>query len=213
MREIPNKPPPPYTPPSAHTHSPKSILPSDPKDINEITNYSSKVIYKAYQKNNLDNVKFSENGFKLCSNVQVSKLCNEFLFNICKDVARDHFKQFEEVEEPSWLMLPKKPQLSIIKPLDVDGLEKLMNRKLKEMFGFKKVEVKESAIVRWGRKKRDHVDEILVIESQDEESQWTNLDKDELYVKDRITDEIMKSLIDETATVFNKIFSKKQCLY
>ncbi|XP_044257989.1 centrosome-associated protein 350-like [Tribolium madens] len=208
MREIPNKPPPPYTPPSSISSFPPSVIPTEVKQISEIASYSSKVLYKAYQNNTLEKVKFSENGFKLFSKVEVSKICAEFLFNICKNVARDHYKQFEVVEEPSWLILAKKPQLTKSKSPDSCALEKIFNHKLKELFGFKKVQVAESAIIKWGRKKRDHVDEVLVLESQEEESQWTNFDKDELIVKNQVTVDIMKMLLQETADVFVKILSK-----
>ncbi|KAJ3660827.1 hypothetical protein Zmor_005258 [Zophobas morio] len=209
MREIPNKPPPPYTPPSSLSSISQTILPSEVKEINELACYSSKVLYKAYQNNNLDKVKFSENGFKLFSKVEVPKICAEYVFDICRDVARNHYKQFEKCEEPTWLAT-KKPQLTRNKPPDVTGLEKILNKKLKELFGFKKTQIAESAIIKWGRKKRDHVDEVLVIESQEEESQWTNFDKDELIVKNQVTDDIMKMLLEETAAVFAKIFSKKK---
>ncbi|EEZ99647.2 hypothetical protein TcasGA2_TC002404 [Tribolium castaneum] len=210
MREIPNKPPPPYTPPSSLSSSfPHSIIPTEAKEISEIASYSSKVLHKAHQNNTLEKVKFSENGFKLFSKIEVSKICAEFLFNICKDVARDHYKQFEIVKEPSWLTLAKKPQLAKTKPPDSLTLEKILTKKLKELFGFKKVQVAESAIIKWGRKKRDHVDEVLVLESQEEESQWTNFDKDELIVKNQVTVDIMKMLLEETADVFAKILAKK----
>jgi hypothetical protein len=210
MREIPNKPPPPYTPPSSLTSLPQSILPTDVKEITEIASYSSKVLYKAHQNNNLDKVKFSENGFKLFSKVEVSKICAEYVFNVCRDVAREHYRQFETVAEPSWLVLAKRPQLAKAKPSDAASLERILNNKLKEVFGFKRVQVAESAIIKWGQKKRDHVDEVLVMESQEEESQWTNFDKDELIVKNQITNDIVKMLLDETAGVFAKILAKKK---
>lgn len=212
IREIPNKPPPPYTPPSSLSSLPLSIIPSDVKEICEIASYSSKVLFKANQNNSLDKVKFSENGFKLFSKIDVSKICAEFVFNICRDIARDHYNQFKIIEEPSWLTLAKKPQLAKTKPSNAVGLEKILNIKLKELFGFKKVQVAESAIIKWGRKKRDHVDEVLVLESQEEESQWTNFDKDELIVKNQITVDIMKMLLEETTDVFAKILFKKKAI-
>lgn len=208
MREIPNKPPPPYTPPSALPRS-QNLLPSDVKELTEVCSYSSKVLYKAHQNNNLDKVKFSENGFKLFSKIDVNRICAEFIFNICRDVAKEHYSQFIRIEQPSWLVLTKKSQLARNKPPDAEGLERILVRKLKELFGFKTVQITESAIIKWGRKKRDHVDEVLVMESQEEESQWTNFDMDELIVKDKLTEDIMKMLLEETGEIFNKILTKR----
>ncbi|XP_058122459.1 centrosome-associated protein 350-like [Anopheles ziemanni] len=47
------------------------------------------------------------------------------------------------------------------------------------------------------RRKRDQVDEILAQEMHDDDARWTNFDREEIEVKDRITDVLLKSLLTE----------------
>lgn len=44
---------------------------------------------------------------------------------------------------------------------------------------------------------------------QAEEITWTNFDRDEAFVKDRITNEIMEMLLKETAKVLKNTIQKK----
>lgn len=81
------------------------------------------------------------------------------------------------------------------------------------MFAFEKIERRENSIIKWSRKKRDHVDEILVLECQNEELEWTNYDEDELFVKNEVTNEIMNILLSDTAEVLSNVLNKRTCLY
>ncbi|XP_050076395.1 mucin-5AC-like [Anopheles maculipalpis] len=47
------------------------------------------------------------------------------------------------------------------------------------------------------KRKPDQVDEILKQETYDDDARWTNFDREEIEVKDRITDELLKSLLGE----------------
>uniref|UniRef100_A0A182VSJ7 CAP-Gly domain-containing protein n=1 Tax=Anopheles minimus TaxID=112268 RepID=A0A182VSJ7_9DIPT len=47
------------------------------------------------------------------------------------------------------------------------------------------------------KRKPDQVDEILKQETHDDDARWTNFDREEIEVKDRITDELLKSLLAE----------------
>lgn len=209
VREIPNKPPPPYTPPSSASGSVSSVgvIPTV-EEIEEITTYSAKILHKAYSLNNLDNISISNNTLNLISN-NIPKEKYKFVFDLCKDLSKDHYKQFEVEKCPSWMQVCKKPQLIIVKPFEVNELEKYMVKKLKEIFNYEKAHKRENSIIKWSRKKRDHVDEILIEECQAEEEQWINYEKDELLVLNQITDDIMNSLLKETANVFSKIFLKR----
>ncbi|XP_074025378.1 uncharacterized protein [Leptinotarsa decemlineata] len=208
VREIPNKPPPPYTPPSSlSTGNPVTIIPT-PSEIEEICKYSAKILHKAYLSKNLENICISENTLSLISK-DIIKECYKFVFDLCKEIAKEHYSQFEEEKGPSWLRSNKKNRLAVLQPLDVIGLEAYMIKKLKELFVYEKSAKRENAIIKWSRKKRDHVDEILVMESQAEEPKWINYDKDELLVINQVTNEIMNSLLKETGEVLNNIFLKR----
>ncbi|CAH1133595.1 unnamed protein product [Ceutorhynchus assimilis] len=210
VREIPNKPPPPYTPPFK-TKSPKSpsIIPATKDEIEQITEYSAKIIYKAYLSNNLDNISISDNTLNLIAK-NIDKGCYKYIFDLCKEVARDHYSQFADDTGPTWMQLDRRITLAPAKPLDVNGLKKLMTKSLLELFGFENQHYKQdNAVMRWSKKKRDHVDQVLVQEMQAEESTWTNFDKDEALIKDRLTTEIMEILLKEAAMVIENAFQKK----
>ncbi|XP_014663639.1 PREDICTED: centrosome-associated protein 350-like [Priapulus caudatus] len=50
---------------------------------------------------------------------------------------------------------------------------------------------------KWGSRKRDFVDAILVRELRGEEAEWLNYDDDELTVKTQLCDAVMASLVDD----------------
>lgn len=210
MREIPNKPPPPYTPPgSTQTHVP-TVLPSSSDQLHSITSNISEKIFKAYETGNLETTTSNvADEAKFLKQIAVDKECYEFVFDLCKEFAVEHYKQFVEHSDPSWMTVNKRT-LAKQKPLDKEELREYLCKKVKEILEFEKVLNKEKMISKWSRKKRDHVDELLVIESQAEESEWTNYDEDEVLVKNELTNDIMNMLLTETANVFSKIFNKKR---
>ncbi|KAF5279776.1 hypothetical protein FQR65_LT03307 [Abscondita terminalis] len=214
VREIPNKPPPPYTPPIKAQSSPKgSVLPSGDSEINIITTAAAQILHKAAATNTIKDIVLKENSKKyleLKSNVEGQ--CYEFIFDLSKEFALDHYKQFEPDTGPSWMHLQKKSKLAIGRPFDQTGLQKFISKKVKQVLGHEVVVSKENLKHKWSGKKRDHVDELLVVECQAEEAEWTNYDRDELIVKDELTKEIMNMLLSETGQVLNNILSKKKYL-
>ncbi|XP_040216166.1 centrosome-associated protein 350 isoform X3 [Rana temporaria] len=64
-------------------------------------------------------------------------------------------------------------------------------------------------MMKFGRKKRDRVDHILVQELHEEEAQWVNYDEDELFVKMQLADGIFEALIRDTIQVLQHIQSRK----
>lgn len=210
MREIPNKPPPPYTPPSSlsSTTTSVAVIPTV-AEIDEITKYSAKILHKAYLSNNLENIFISDKTLSLIAK-DVPKEKYKFVFDLCKDLSKEHYKQFIIEKSPSWMQVCKKPQLIVKKPFEASELEKYMSKKLRQVFNYEKPYRRENSIIKWSKKKRDHVDEILVEECQAEEDQWINYEKDELIVMNQITNDIMNSLLKETADVFSEILSKRQ---
>ncbi|KAK5642799.1 hypothetical protein RI129_008966 [Pyrocoelia pectoralis] len=212
VREIPNKPPPPYTPPTTKQQAQikDSILPISEKQIDVITKATSEILHKAFKENNLRNVTLSENSKKILdlkSNVDAN--CYEFLFDLSKEMAIEHYKQFEAETGPSWMHLHKRTKLAIGKPFDQRGLDRLINKKIKQVLGFEIVKVVENKKHKWSGKKRDHVDELLVVECQAEEAEWTNYNRDELIVKDELTKEILNMLLSETGQALNNVLKKK----
>lgn len=83
----------------------------------------------------------------------------------------------------------------------------MLNRKVLQLLNFEPVTRNDSLIIRWSRKKRDHVDEILVSETQAEEVEWTNFDSDEEVIKDNLTQSILDLLIVDAAKDVNDILT------
>lgn len=76
-------------------------------------------------------------------------------------MAIDHYSQFAEVAGPSCLQKPI--TLASPKPLDIVGLKMLMLERVLTQLGLHQGKPKiENSIIKWSRKKRDQVDEVLV---------------------------------------------------
>lgn len=203
MREIPNKPPPPYKPPVKLTPTITTVIPIEIKQVKTYINKASSILFNDYSQEKLSEKSNANIGDKINS--------YRFVFDICKEIALDiQDKTKIDISGPSWMQLkPRLKPMELNKKVTKEGLESVMNRKVQQLLGFQQVNRRDNLIVRWSRKKRDHVDEILVSEAQTEESEWTNYDKDELTVKANLTNEIVDFLIGETAQIFSKILEKK----
>lgn len=206
MREIPNKPPPPYKPPVSITPAVKTIIPTDVRQVKTYIGKASTLLYNDYEQG-----KLSEK-----SNANIGEKMNSyrFVFDLCKEIALDiNDKSKVDDSGPTWMQVkPRLKPLELNKKITKVGLESVMSRKVQQLLGLLTVSRKDNLIVRWSRKKRDHVDEILVLEGQTEEADWTNYDKDELTVKDNLTNEILDSLVSETALVMSQILARKKVL-
>ncbi|XP_071430619.1 coiled-coil domain-containing protein 187 isoform X3 [Pithys albifrons albifrons] len=87
-------------------------------------------------------------------------------------------------------------QGEIIKIMNLEKNDLEMKRKILNM-------------TKYGNRKRDRVDLILVQELHKEESQWTYYGDDELTVKMRMTEGIFDTLILDTIRVLNKIYLRR----
>lgn len=204
MREIPNKPPPPYKPPPVSLIPVvTTVIPSDVRQIKTYIQKASTILYEDYEKGNLTEKSHPNIGDRINS--------YKFVFDLCKEIALDLQQKINyENIGPSWMQLkPRLKPLEISKKITKEGLETISNRKVQQILGFITSNRKDNLIVRWSRKKRDHVDEILVLEAQTEESDWINYDKDELTVKNNLTDDILDMLVAETTQIMSEILNKK----
>lgn len=208
MREIPNKPPPPYkAPPVSLLPAVTTVIPTDARQVKTYVKKAATILYEDYKQGKLTEKSHPNIGDRINS--------YKFIFNLCKEIALEiQHNLKEENTGPSWMHLkPKfKPQ-EINRTVTKEGLESVMNRKVLQLLGFQTVTRKDNLIVRWSRKKRDHVDEILVLEAQTEEAEWTNYDRDELTVKNNLTNEILDILVSETAVIMSEIMKKRSKLH
>ena len=60
------------------------------------------------------------------------------------------------------------------------------------------------------RKRKDHVDSVLVEELRQEEAGWVDYARDELLIKMQLTDTIFDSLLGDTVTTVNGIYRRRR---
>lgn len=205
MREIPNKPPPPYKPPPVSiVPAVTTVIPSESRQLKTYLQKASAILYDDYDTGKLSEKSHPNIGDKINS--------YRFVFDLCKEIALDMQEKLKDGNtDPSWMQIkPRLKPMKVNKAITKEGLQSVMTRKVEQLLGFQTISRKDNLIVRWSRKKRDHVDEILVLEAQTEEADWTNYDQDELTVKDNLTKEILDMLVSETAQVLSAILKKKR---
>ncbi len=206
LREIPNKPPPPYTPPSEHS----AKIPSNETELREFIGSTVDYVCDAIEKGaDVDDIN------QLPEYAQVKKKNREvatykrFLFDLTKEIARNILEESKNAvplpwEEVSRQKVPKpRPQRQ--------ELQKLIENEVRVLFGFGSKINKEKLIIQWSRKRRtDFVDDLLIQELQEEENEWTNYEEDELIIKNQITENLLDDLIDDTVASLQNAFQKKE---
>ncbi|KAL0280288.1 UNVERIFIED_CONTAM: hypothetical protein PYX00_001629 [Menopon gallinae] len=207
LRQIPNKPPPPYTPPGTTT---AERLTSEA----EITAVMSAAVRFLTDEMNAgkDVGDVQPPGVFFGANDSEHVKCYKvFLFDLAKHIISEVIGvEFQEDRLP-WMRTNVKLSKFKMKRAEktYECLFDVVMKQVLVLFGFQQKMGKERLIVRWSRKKRDHVDELLVGESQEEEAEWTQYDEDEVTVKNNVTVGILDSLLDETAQLLNAIWTKK----
>lgn len=207
LRQIPNKPPPPYTPPGSTT---AERFTSEA----EITAVMSSAVRFLTDEINAgkDVGELQPPGLFFGANDSEHVKCYKvFLFDLAKHIISEAIgAEFQESRLP-WMRTNEKLSMLKMKKTErtYECLLDVVMKQVLVLFGFQQKMGKERLIVRWSRKKRDHVDELLVGESQEEEAEWTQYDEDEVTVKNNVTMDILDSLLDETAQLLGAIWTKK----
>ncbi|XP_057333522.1 centrosome-associated protein 350-like [Microplitis mediator] len=224
IREIPNKPPPPYTPPSIGSLSSPESSPTlshaiVPTNIDELTAFTEKatvIIFDAKQSGK-DIMALEAppeiNELHNDNNKVVKKdrkIYNTFLFDLCKETIAEVYQLDYEKPGPSWIKPNVKTKPVIKIPKTIEELNDYVNKEVATLFGFKTKLQRENMVMRWSRKRRDRVDELLAREAQAEEDEWTKFHHDELAVKNELTVAILGTLILETTNVVKTVYAKKR---
>ena len=213
-RQIPDKPPPPYTPPGSPTVERTARAPAAPKTLEKYVPSSKDEIIGlvAPMARKLYAAKFCAAAAATAEisggeeNVPPSKRVFEsFLSDLASEIFEGIFSCESESQNPPWM--PQKPlarqRLSL--PRTESGLVARLQQEALIFFGMERRAEKESLIVRWSQKKRDKVDQILVRELHAEEAAWTDYSKDEALVKDQLSDAILNLLIDDTVREIKRV--------
>ncbi|XP_069686677.1 uncharacterized protein [Periplaneta americana] len=238
IREIPNKPPPPYTPPNQQARTQtaassgslsipaiKQDVPEEeprfiPSSVDELHSLTVEVVCYLCDAlatgGNLECVEpppdyFDDPDAVNLPDVKKSskKIFKKLIFDLTTDLVKEAYDCGREKPCAPWdwpAFSHKRRKLPL---KSKEMLQEMVTKQVISLFGFAPKTYKEKLVIRWSRKKRDYVDEILMKESHEEESAWTNYDEDEVTVKNEIAVGIVDSLLDETLQLFLAIRDKK----
>jgi hypothetical protein len=223
LREIPNKPPPPYTPPGqALTWSPpaKAKLPSAseiqrivPKTKEEVDRYCRRftefLIDCIEDQPGVSSVAIPADLYAVDHVVgeqtaESQSSCHSFmvmLADLTRALLSDRSQRatFLSNREGLQSLGSGRPIVSRSELIDavVDAVLVHMNYRPRLR--------REGQLAKWSQKKRDRVDEILVKELQTEEKLWTDFSIEEVQVKRQTADAILDLLLDETVQLYKHI--------
>ncbi|NWR84472.1 CE350 protein, partial [Furnarius figulus] len=148
-------------------------------------------------------------------NKQVYK---KVVFDLTREIFGEIFAEDPNLNQPIW-MKPCRIASAYFRrvkdPNDLDEIKSFIAAEVLKLFSLRKEPNHKTdwqKMMKFGRKKRDRVDHILVQELHEEEAQWVNYDEDELCVKMQLADGIFEALIRDTVDVLNQINEKQQRL-
>lgn len=137
------------------------------------------------------------------------------VFDLSWEVIQDIYAEDPKVDQPQW-MKPRRLNSSYFHrvkcPNDITTVQEFVTAEVLKLCGLKKEKNQKTdwqKMIKFGRKKRDRVDHILVQELHEEESQWVNYDEDELFVKMQLADGIFDALLKDTADILTQIQEKR----
>ncbi|KAA0714210.1 Centrosome-associated protein 350 [Triplophysa tibetana] len=133
------------------------------------------------------------------------------VFDLSWEVIKDIYAEDPKVDQPQW-MKPHRLNSNYFHrvkcPNDITTVQEFVTAEVLKLCGLRKEQNQKTdwqKMIKFGRKKRDRVDHILVQELHEEESQWVNYDEDELFVKMQLADGIFDALLKDTTDVLTQI--------
>ncbi|XP_013376754.1 PREDICTED: centrosome-associated protein 350 isoform X2 [Chinchilla lanigera] len=143
------------------------------------------------------------------------RVYKQVVFDLTKEIFEEIFAEDPNLNQPVW-MKPCRINSSYFRrvknPNNLNEIKNFIATEVLKLFSLKKETNHKTdwqKMMKFGRKKRDRVDHILVQELHEEEAQWVNYDEDELCVKMQLADGIFETLIKDTIDVLNQISEKQ----
>ncbi|XP_060053752.1 centrosome-associated protein 350 isoform X2 [Erinaceus europaeus] len=143
------------------------------------------------------------------------RVYKQAVFDLTKEIFEEIFAEDPNLNQPIW-MKPCRINSSYFRrvknPNSLEEIKNFIATEVLKLFSLKKEPNHKTdwqKMMKFGRKKRDRVDHILVQELHEEEAQWVNYDEDELCVKMQLADGIFETLIRDTIDVLNQISEKQ----
>ncbi|XP_046641668.1 uncharacterized protein LOC124326972 isoform X3 [Daphnia pulicaria] len=213
LREIPNKPPPPYTPPGQaltwqKIRSPvvaenKQIVPKSKEDVARYCKRFTEFLLDNHSQPDIpipDELLTVDLQSQSDQPAEWQDNCRAFL-SLLADLSRLHLA---ELRKRSTFLAgqkfvggrPIRSRMELVKAVESAVLVQM---------NYQPRLLRESQLARWSQKKRDRVDEILVRELQIEEKFWTDFSSEEVQVKHQTAEAILDLLLDETAFICKRI--------
>ncbi|XP_021120989.1 centrosome-associated protein 350 isoform X2 [Heterocephalus glaber] len=143
------------------------------------------------------------------------RVYKQVVFDLTKEIFEEIFAEDPNLNHPVW-MKPCRINSTYFRrvknPNNLHEIKNFIATEVLKLISLKKETSHKTdwqKMMKFGRKKRDRVDHILVQELHEEEAQWVNYDEDELCVKMQLADGIFETLIKDTIDVLNQISEKQ----
>ncbi|XP_056132836.1 centrosome-associated protein 350 [Lampris incognitus] len=136
------------------------------------------------------------------------------VYDLTWEILQEIYAEDPNAHQPQWV----KPQRvnsyfhRVKSPRDIAKVQEFITAEVLKLYGLKKDQNQKTdwqKMLKFGRKKRDRVDHILVQELHEEEAQWVNYDEDELFVKMQLANSVFDALLKDTADVLTQIYDKR----
>ncbi|XP_028258704.1 centrosome-associated protein 350 isoform X2 [Parambassis ranga] len=137
------------------------------------------------------------------------------VYHLTWEILQEIYAEDPNTDQPQWAKPCRAKSSSFHRvktPGDITKIQEFIAADVLKMYGLTKDQNQKTdwqKMLKFGRKKRDRVDHILVQELHEEEAQWVNYDEDELYVKMQLADSIFDALLKDTVNVLTLISDKK----
>ncbi|XP_001658279.2 uncharacterized protein LOC5569018 [Aedes aegypti] len=209
FREIPNKPPPPYIPPA--NGSPLALIFPSEDRIDELIETRTKELY--FDEPMDDNLRPDN----------VTNIYEKLILDMCKELFTDVRPPKADVSYRT-IKHEKRPLAFYNPPDRLVCAQNFMKQKIKRILN-------EDILLQQqhqqqlnlhhcpmpflmfagssAKRKRDQVDEILAQEMFDEEARWTDFDREEIEVKERIVEEVTKMLVADAVKDMDQAWKQK----
>lgn len=137
------------------------------------------------------------------------------VYDLTWEILQEIYAEDPNTNQPQWVKPRRVKSSSFHKvrtPGDVKKIQEFITEEVLKLYGLTKDQNQKNnwqKMLKFGRKKRDRVDHILVQELHEEEAQWVNYDEDELFVKMQLADSIFDSLLKDTVNVLTLISDRR----
>ncbi|XP_047656096.1 centrosome-associated protein 350 isoform X2 [Tachysurus fulvidraco] len=137
------------------------------------------------------------------------------VFDLAWELMQEIYAEDPNTNRPLWIK-PRRVNSTYIHrmddPSDLTKVQAFVTSEVLKLLSLNKEQNHRSdwqKMLKFGRKKRDRVDHILVQELHEEEALWVNYDEDELLVKMQLADGILDTLLKDTVDVLTNIHERR----